>query len=198
MKRGEHGPYRIGWLAYQNGEQFLELMALLKAIGDQVHSIQMAEPQIIQMQDLVKQPYRWRKLTGKGDYESFYHSEAWWQMRILDLEACIAAMHLAGEPLAFNLRLRDPITAFLSDEQRWRGLGGEYVLRLGEESTVTEGFDPALPTMATTVNAFSRLWLGVRPPSGLAVTDDIQAPESLLTDLDRMVRLPRPSFDWGF
>jgi len=198
MPKGENGPYRIPWFAYQTGEQFLELMALLKSIGDQVHCVQMTEPQGMQLQDLVRQPFRWGHLTKKGEYETFTHSQAWWQMRILDLEACVAAVRLAGKPVAFNLQLSDPIESFLSDEQTWRGLSGQYVLRLGQESTAAMGSDADLPTMTATVNAFSRLWLGVRPPSGLAITDDISAPPTLLDDLDRLLRLPRPSFDWEF
>jgi hypothetical protein len=48
------------------------------------------------------------------------------------------------------------------------------------------------------VNAFSRLWLGVRPASGLAVTDDLAGPSALLEQLDRVLLLPEPKPDWDF
>jgi hypothetical protein len=50
--------------------------------------------------------------------------------------------------------------------------------------------------MKATVNAFTRLWLGVCPASSLAVTDDLQAPAVLLDELDRMLRLPQPHVGW--
>jgi hypothetical protein len=48
------------------------------------------------------------------------------------------------------------------------------------------------------VGAFTRLWLGVRPASGLAITDDLCAPPALLDQLDRVLRLPEPKPDWDF
>jgi len=60
------------------------------------------------------------------------------------------------------------------------------------------GQESALPTMRATVNAFTRLWLGVRPATGLAMTDEIEAPESLLEALDDVVRLPKPRPDWDY
>jgi len=54
-----------------------------------------------------------------------------------------------------------------------------------------------LPTLEATVNAFTRLWLGVQPASGLAITDDIAGPPELLAALDRRLRLPAPHMDWN-
>jgi hypothetical protein len=42
------------------------------------------------------------------------------------------------------------------------------------------------------------LWLGVLPATSLAVSDSLKGPASLLADLDRLIQLPRPSFDWDF
>jgi hypothetical protein len=50
--------------------------------------------------------------------------------------------------------------------------------------------------MTATVNAFTRLWLGVRPASSLAVTDHLRAPEALLRELDRGLCLPQPHMGW--
>ena len=47
---------------------------------------------------------------------------------------------------------------------------------------------PTRPTLTATVNAFTRLWLGVRPATGLAVTDDLSGPPELLQQLDQLAR----------
>ena len=48
------------------------------------------------------------------------------------------------------------------------------------------------------MNAFTRLWLGVRPASGLTLTDDLAGPDELLTALDEALRLPTANPEWGF
>jgi len=48
------------------------------------------------------------------------------------------------------------------------------------------------------VGAFTRLWLGVRPASGLAITDDLAGPDDLLAQLDASLRLPTPQAGWSF
>ena len=97
-----------------------------------------------------------------------------------------------------NLVLDDPITKYLDDDQAWRGTAGEYVVRLGAECQAVPGSDAALPTLTASVNAFTRTWLGVRPASGLAVTDRLTAPDELLERLDWAFRLPVPHWDWTF
>jgi len=58
------------------------------------------------------------------------------------------------------------------------------------------GHDVRLPTLKAGVGAFSRLWLGSATAYGLATTDRLQGPDDLLAQLDRLLRLPRPSLDW--
>ena len=48
------------------------------------------------------------------------------------------------------------------------------------------------------VNAFTRLWLGVCPATGLSVTDGLEAPRELLEELDVVLRLLDPQPDWDF
>ncbi|MBU7045828.1 MAG: hypothetical protein HXS54_05275, partial [Theionarchaea archaeon] len=48
------------------------------------------------------------------------------------------------------------------------------------------------------VNAFTRMWLGVRPATGLAVTDNLHGPQELLSDLDHILCIPEPHPDWDF
>jgi hypothetical protein len=54
-----------------------------------------------------------------------------------------------------------------------------------------------LPTIRTSVGTFTRLWLGVKPPTGLALTcADLDAPPELLERLDRILLLPEPHPAW--
>ncbi len=192
------GPFSMAMLAYQNWDQFLELMALLKTFGDQTRLVGLEEPRGIQLQDFLVQPFRYRYLTRKSDVENVSRASAYWQIRICDLAGCLAHTHLGGVPIRFNLNLSDPIAQYLPEDAPWRGVGGEYIVTLGPSSTAEAGTDSTLPTLTASVNAFSRLWLGVRPASGLAVTDHLAGPPELLAQLDEMLRLPVPRFEWDF
>lgn len=196
--KGEHGPYTVLMMAYQNWDQFLELMALLKNLGDQVRLIKMNEPGHIQIQDLIRQPFRHRQLTEKSSYESINRATAYWQARICDLSGCLAQTYLPGETIQFNLDLHDPITKHLAEDIPWRGIGGEYIITLGPKSQAKRGTDKNLLTLNASVGAFTRMWLGVRPPSGLAVTDQLSGPPQLMAALDQLLRLPQPKPDWDF
>jgi len=49
------------------------------------------------------------------------------------------------------------------------------------------------------VGAFTRLWLGVRSATSLAVTDDLSGPQELLRELDDVLLcFPDPKWDWDF
>jgi len=196
--KGEHGPYSVQWLSYQTMDQFLELMALLKNLGDQVRLVRMREPPGIQVQDLIAQPFKQRQITRRGEYEAAASAMAYWQVRICDLAGCMQHTHLYGEPVRFNLRLSDPIERFLDEDAPWRGIGGEYVVQLGPLSEAVPGQDRSLPTLEASVGAFTRLWLGVGPASGLAATDELSGPAALLADLERALLLPSPKVDWDF
>ncbi len=194
----EYGPYHIFSMAYQNYEQLLELLGILKSLEDQVQLVTLYEPPEIQLQDLVSRPF-YRLATSKdGKFSTGIRSFAVWQARICNLHACMQQTRLECEPLRFNLDLTDPITKFLDNVQPWRGVGGEYVVTLADESGVEQGNAADLPTLTTTVGALTRLWLGVRPATGLAVTDQLTGPPELLTQLDAAFRLPTPSWDWRF
>ena len=192
----ERGPYEVLWMAFQTREQFLKLMALLKSLGDQVRLVRMSEPPGIQLQDLIAQPFKQGQISEKSSYAAGIRTLAWWQVRMCDLPGCLARTHLGGPYICFNLSLSDPVEAFLDDDAPWRGIGGDYVVTLGPSSWAEPGIDRTLPTLMTTVNAFTRLWLGVRPATGLAVTDTLAAPQELLDQLDRTLRLPQPVPDW--
>lgn len=195
---GTHGPFSVCWFCYQTPEQFLELLALLRSFGDQVHLIRLTEPPGIQMQDFLHQPLKGRRITAKSTFEQRNHAGAYFQMRICDLPGCLARTHLRGETLRFNLRLNDPIERWSESTGGWSGVGGDYIVTLGPESSALPGFDPILPLLSASVGAFTRLWFGVLPATGLAISDSLTAPEPLLQQLDRILCLPPPRPDWDF
>jgi predicted acetyltransferase len=196
--QGEHGPYSESAMAYQNGEQLMELLALIKSLGDQVSSFRMLEPAGIQLQDLLKQPFRHRRGTAGSKHENKLGSTAYWQLRILDLQTCLANMVLDGPTTQFNLTLADPVVDHLDDGSNWRGIGGEYIITLGPESKAAPGTRKGLATLSASVGAFSRLWFGVRPASSLAITDELRGTPELLSQLDSTLRLPQPHLGWDF
>jgi len=194
----EYGPYTVWFCAYQTHAQLLELLGLLKSLGDQVHSIHMHEPPGIQIQDFMTMPFRLSRKTEKSKYASRIRAHAYFQYRILDLAACLHKTSLSCEPLRFNLTLTDPMDVLLEDETGWQGVAGEYIIELGPESSVKKGSDESLPALSASVGAFTRMWLGIRPASSLAVSDELQADETLLAALDSAIHLPVPLTDWDF
>lgn len=196
--KGEHGPTTIHAMAFQTTAQFLELMTLLKSLGDQIRLVKMREPAGTQIQDLIKLPFRSRIVTSKSDFEHINRASAYWQTRICNLEACISATELNSRPLSFNLELSDPLEALLDSSHTWRGCAGKYTLTLGPHSQVSLGHQSDLPLLKTDIGTFTRLWMGVRPATGLAITGKLEAPESLLDELDDVLCLPDPRPDWDY
>ena len=194
----EFGPLNAWFMTYQTTEQFLELMALLVQLGDNVQLVRLREPAAIQIQDLISQPFRRRRMTEKSEYENRARATAYWQMRMCDVKSCVAATRLPGDTVRFNLKLTDPIAEELQNETGWRGVADDYVITFGPESSAVRGSEAGLPILEAGVGAFTRLWLGVRPATGLAVTDDLRGPRELLLDLERVLRLPTPKPDWDF
>ena len=69
--KGENGPYQIVGMAYRNGDELLELLALIKAFGDQVSSVQLMEPPEVQLQSLLKQPFETAELRKRPNMKIF-------------------------------------------------------------------------------------------------------------------------------
>jgi len=197
-KEAEHGPYEVFWMAYRSKAEFLELIALLRSFEDQVRSIGLREPPGIQLQDLLSRPFRSRQITRRSPHENRMTASAYWQVRIMDVPGALSRTSLDAEPVRFNLSLSDPVTSFLEDDAPWHGVAGEYVVAVGPESSAKRATDPSLPTLSASINAFTRLWLGVRPATTLSWTDELSGPPELLDRLDRAFRLPPPSPDWEF
>jgi hypothetical protein len=205
--KGEHGPYRVTFLAYQQPDQLLELLRLLRELGDQVATVKLFEPPTIQLQDLIRTPFRSDTRTTESPHATGIRSVAWMQLRILDLGACVAARAWPGPEVRFNLSLTDPAEALLrpngatdpaTDPGAWAGIGGDSVVTVGATSSAEPGTDPSLDTVTASVGAFSRAWFGVRPASSLAITDSLSGPPDLLARLDEALALPPPKPGWDF
>ena len=192
-EKGESGPYRMLWMVYRTYDELIELLSLVRNLGDQVYTFNIREPWGIQIQDLISRPLRSREASEGSKFENRMEAISYKQARILDLERPLAALRIPGESLRFNLRLSDPIERFLPEDHFWKGLGGDWTVETGEAgSSAVRGHAADLPMMEASVNAFTRLLFGVSTPSGLSVTDNLRAPEKLLADLDSRLRLPEP------
>jgi predicted acetyltransferase len=195
---GDHGPYRVGWMSYPDTGGLLELLGLIRSLEDQVDLIVTEEPPHIQIQDLLRHPIRNSRITAAGRDRAGIRSLCYTQLRILDPAAAMELTSIPWGEAAFNLTLTDPITGFLQDRKGWTGCAGDYTVKLGSRCSAVRGHARGLPMMTAGIGAFSRLWLGVRKPSVLAVTDDLNAPEELLRKLDDLLPLPEPRFNCDF
>jgi hypothetical protein len=137
-------------------------------------------------------------MTRFGRYESRTRAEAYWLMRILDLEGCIAKTHLPGSTLRFNLELSDPIVELLDEPRSWQGVGGSYTVRLGENSGIETGKVDALPTLRAQIGGFTRMWMGAQRASALTLGGALSGPGELIRALDRAFAIPQPHTDWDF
>lgn len=200
--KGEQGPYTISWAGYQSVEQLLELLVLLKSLGDQVYSVRMIEPPEIQLQALLQRPFRERSQTKGGRHKAFHHSDAWWQLRVLDVAQCVAALQWWGEDLTFAVTLADPICQYFPDdvaeEANWMGIAGDYVVTLADQCSARQSSGDELPRLVCSVNAFSRLIWGIANASSLAATDEFVGPGELLKQLDDGLKVPAPHIGWDF
>ena len=157
--------------------------------------ISMTEPPGVQLQNFVHKPFMGRRFSLGKNTEYQIEAHANWQMRLTDLEGCLAQTHLKGHEVRFNLELNDPIEDFLDRDQEWRGVGGQYIATLGPRSGAEPGLNPKLPTLAASVGTFTRMWLGVLSSSALSASGSLQASQDLLSKLDAFY-LPTPHPDW--
>lgn len=200
----ENGPYRVLFLAYRSIDQLLELLGVLKSLADQVYTVAMLEPPELQLQTLLQEPFRLRNLTKESRHANFHRSSAWWQLRVMDVAACVAARSYDGTTVRFNLQLTDPLEALLAGgDARWRGCAGFYEVSLGQQSVAqrknnADAFDARLPLVEASVNTFTRLWFGIMPASSLAAVEGLYAPAELLPLLDTALLLPSAQTTWDF
>ncbi|MFP6816690.1 MAG: GNAT family N-acetyltransferase [Pseudomonadales bacterium] len=194
--RGEHGPYRVLFLAYRDADELLELFALIKALGDQVFTVSMQEPPHVQLQDMLRAPFRYRGSTEASEFANAHKSIAYWQLRVLDLVDCVGKRTWICPEVRFNLVLSDPLGEMLEGD--WQGVGGEYVVNIGAPSTVRAGPEQQLPVLHAGVGAFTRMLFGLVSASKLSITDDLSGPAPLLAQLDEAFTLPIARTMWDF
>ncbi len=197
--QGEAGPLVVYWTVFRNIEELRELLGLLATLGDQYHSVELWEPMWLQFQVGLNRPFRRFDQTAGSKRAHGVTAEAYWQARILNVEKAVERMRLpeAGE-IEFVLRLTDPLEKYLDDNSSWRGCGGDYTLRLGARSQAVSGSKTGLPELRCSVNAFTRLWLGVATAESLTVTNGLSGEPELIAALSTRLRLPSPGLDWQF
>lgn len=196
--KGEHGPYNVCFTGWETHEQFIELLSVLNSLSDQIHGVRMADPPRLQLQDFLTRPHATRRARKGGDFDINVVSQIWMQCRILDLPVCVGAMKCCGPPVSFNLELTDPIEKYLPKKSSWRGISGNWIIRIGENSSATLGSDPALQTASCTVNDLSRIWFGSSTAESVSVTGDFRSDPELIQAIDRVVCIPTPVVDWDF
>ena len=197
-KGKEQGPLWVQWLAYENLDQLMDLLALLKSFEEQFLLIKFVEPPFINMQDFIEKPFLVKGMTHKSAHQNKISTSAYWQLRILNLQKCMEKTHLNCENFSFNLQLTDPIGKYIPKEIKWKGITGDYIISLGKNSSAKKGKQKDLPTLKASIGAFTRMWFGIMPASSLVYSDDIETPEELLKKLDKAFLLPEAHVDWGF
>ncbi|MEM8618393.1 MAG: GNAT family N-acetyltransferase [Actinomycetota bacterium] len=193
--KDEYGPFRVRCLIARDDAQLLDLLRLLRELADQFHAVKMAEPAGVQLQALLDQPMRQRSRTKDAAAATSADAIAWWQARILDVEACAAGVCWPGDPVEFVVDIDDPIGQFLDPTDGWSGVSGRYRVRVADRSSIEPVGDTAdtegTMTMYAGVGAWTRLWLGINSASTLALGDELRASPELLGALDHAIRLPR-------
>ena len=197
--KSENGPYNVYWMIYEDYDGLMELLSFMKSLSDQVNCFKFTEPYGMQIQDLLLRPFRTREISAEGKYRNEITAESWQQARILNMEKTFAVIRIPHGQIDFNLDLNDPIESSLPEDSEWRGLGGQWTIRIGEQvSTATQGHQNNLPLLRASVNALTRLVFGVQMASSLSVLDDFSAPNDLIESLDESLRLPNPNMDLSF
>jgi len=191
----EEGPWLCTVQAFQSWAQYMELLSLLKSLGDQVRLVRLYEPSGFHLQPLVERPFRHYGMTKGGRFWEHTEAFTWCQYRIDNVPEAVAAMG-PTQPVSFNLRVTDPAASRLPDAAAWRGAGGDYVVHLDAQSRAEVGHEPGLPGLEASVNTLTQWWLGVMPAEVLAARGDFDAPPELLAALNAAVRLAQPVPDW--
>lgn len=194
----EDGPYTVQWMAFQNWDQFLELMGILKNLEEQVRTVRMKEPAFIQLQDLINKPFQLQTITRKSKFESRMRAIAYQQLRICNLESCIEAVEYEGKEFSFNLSLTDPINDYLDDKKRIDACEGQFIVNIGKSSNVSRGNDKNLPEVKGTVNGFTRMWTGILPAETVGLVEDITIDDSLIVNLTKAFYKPDVRSDWDY
>ena len=191
---GEEGPYRVSWAAYRTLAEFVELLGLLRNLGDQVYLVWLAEPAGVQLQDFIDRPFRQRRERRKGEFEAASSATAVFQYRILDVERAMAAAAARRALPRFVMRVVDPAARYLHDHDGWQGAAGDY--EVGESGAARLDGEHATPDVVIGVGDLTRAWSAVLPMSTLRETSGVKITEDLAHALDEAFAGPAPRSDW--
>jgi len=194
--KGDYGPHSVNVFSFESRDQYVELLGLLKTLGDQVLAVRVLQPGGLQMQDFFDRPFRNAQRTKGGAYAYDISARAFWQLRMLDVAACVNETPWRSDPTRFNVEVTDPVVEHLDGS--WNGVGGQYIFEAGDVLTAEPGHDNDAPTLTCSVNALTRWWMGVIPATGLALTPGFEAEPELLQQLDHGLVTPTPYRGWDF
>ncbi len=196
-KDRESGPLSVDGAAVSSPEQWLELLGYLRSLSSDVRLIRMGQPPGLQLLDLIHQPFRNMEVRFRGEYQMRFNMLPYYQLRILDMEACASALDIPGPEREFTLRISDPVAADFDSE--WPGTSGDYRLVLGSPCQIQRlGRPVAEPDIRTSIGAFTRWWAGVLPAASLVLSDEFRASPGVCAALDSRPALPPPLPDWDF
>ena len=191
---GEEGPYRVIWMAYRTIAQFVELLGLLRNLGDQVYLVWLAEPEGVQLQDFIDRPFRRHRERRKGDFEVTNAATAVFQYRMLDVERAMAAAAQRRALPRFVMRVDDPASRYLHDHDGWQGVAGDY--EVSETGAVRVDGRLAKPDVVIGVGDLTRAWSGVVPVTTLRDTRGVRVGDDLAAALDGVFAGSQPRTDW--
>ncbi len=194
------GPYHVSWLAYRTVGQLVELLGLLRNLGDQVYAVWLAEPSGVQLQDFIDRPFRRHRQARRGEFETSTNAAAQFQYRIMNVPAAMEAaaqwLHKRGSELpAFTMQVLDPVSRYLTADDGWAGCDGLY--RVGPD-----GAGPAASGASVDleigIGDLTRFWLGVVPATTLRDTGAAAVGGRLARNLDDAFAGPPPLTDWFY
>lgn len=196
-KDRENGPLSVGGASVSEPEQWLELLGYLRSLSSDIRLIRMPQPPGLQLSDVIHQPFRNMEVRFRGEYQMRFNMLPYYQLRILDLEAAIAALHIPGPERDLSVRISDPVAADFDSE--WPGTSGDYRLTIGSPCRIQRMERPVSdPDIRAGIGAFSRWWAGILPASSLVLTDEFHADPATCALLDRRPAMPSPLPDWDF
>ena len=180
------------WLCADTQEYYIQLLALLRTLSDQLTQVKIVMPPDVMVYDFLERPLQW----GVVHRHSF-DDLLFWQLRVLDVVRAVEAVSIPlASPLRFVAEISDPIVAH--SPSGWRGCAGEYTMSIGLESRCVRGAEVGLSRVRMSIGAFSRFWSGAASARALACSDEFAAEDALLERLTREYCVPRPRRDCDF
>jgi len=189
-----HGPYRVLWASFGTVAEYIELLGLLRNLGDQVYLVWLSEPFGVQIQDFLDRPFRRHEQGRRGEYETRNLASANYQYRLLDVERAFGAASACCRLPRFRMRVTDPASRYLHAYDGWRGVAGDYDVSPAGAKRL-EGADGD-PDLTISVGDLTRIWLGVVPSTTLRDTGRIDTSADLAGMLDDAFGGPSPRTDW--